>query len=149
MFPLFAFSKILIVTFRPVCVSLPYRFREVISTSQESKSIGSRVIKSLCGFLSFICPSPVFYLSLHHHSSSQFFPLFLSLSLVFLTSAALLLVKTNNLLQPPLHCSRNGRRNNRSFISVLFSLSKLNRGGRRSLHLSPIQFSTASGNQSL
>lgn len=41
---------------RPVMEALAavYRFREVISTSQESKSIGSQVIKSPRGFLGLI-----------------------------------------------------------------------------------------------
>lgn len=48
-----------------LCCTAVYWFQEVISTSQESKSMGSRVIKSPCGFLGFIsllcrCASSLF-----------------------------------------------------------------------------------------
>lgn len=69
-----------VMDLRPwLCWTAVYRFREVISTSQESKSMWSRVIKSPCGFLGFIFPLFVFTpLSLSSYDSvsllSSIFP---------------------------------------------------------------------------
>ena len=57
-----------------LCRTAVYRFREVISTSQESKSMGSRDTKSPCDFLSFI--------SLPSASTPLYPPLYVSVCLV-------------------------------------------------------------------
>lgn len=68
-----------------LCLATIYRFREVISRSQESKSIGSRVIKSPCGFVGIflssslpprLSHSPFVFLSYvsFHSSPHQDFP---------------------------------------------------------------------------
>lgn len=60
-----------VMALRPgLCWSTVYRFREVISTSQESKSMGSGVIKSPRDFLGFI-----FLLSLSLSTLSLPFPI--------------------------------------------------------------------------
>lgn len=77
-----------------LCWTAVYRFREVISTSQESESMASPVIKSPCGFQGFI-----FLLT----ASTPLSLLVLCLFLSSMLSAPFLYSSSNRSFCPPPH----------------------------------------------